>query len=421
MSSLTQQLFADAMNGTMAAKIRACANNPEKLQLLATDYPGIGSVVVMGNSPGHEENIGELQRLDELILYHSPKGAISGRNYGIGYIVQTGFKDVVDAILSNNTRLTAGHVKDIKEGTFVHSGGDAYVFAQPIYTSAGHPRGCHLDTVYVPHDLRDGKPWYTTTLIDPKARGTAQEQITRLYEELQLDDVSPRPPTTTFEKVMSNNPPDAQLGQYNIAFSDDFSNDSRMFEHVMSIVGGNPGKVQYHTQGVLKLPFNREQLRQAKIVDRVIRKCHELGCVATLGGHCGKNSCAHCTMAICVLGVPGLGNKERSLPLDEIFYELSDYPGATAYWTDTHDIRPRQFMNDHSVIPEVSVGDFKAALRTKVFASPAVQNAPPGRISFADQYLNCGKVPEEAYETHALVWDVILNALRERKQELDDQ
>lgn len=409
------------MNGTMAAKIRACANNAEKLELLAKDYPGIGSVVLMGNTPRHEENIGELQRLGEMILYHSTKGAIPGRNYGIGYIVQTGFNDVVDAILSNSTRLKAGHVKEIKEGTFVHSGGDAYVFAQPIYTSAGAPRGCHLDTVYVPYDSRDGKPWYTTTLIDPKARGSAKEPITRLYEELRLDDVSPDPPKTTFEKVMSNNPPDAKLGQYNIAFSDDLSNDSRMFEHVMSIVGGNPQKVLYHTQGVLKLPFSQEQLRQAKIVDRVIRKCHELGCVATLGGHCGKNSCAHCTMAICVLGVPGLGNKERSLPLDEIFYKLSDYPGAIAYWTDEHDIRPRQFMDNHSKIPEVSVEDFKETLRTKVFASPAVQSAPSDRISFADQYLNCGKVPEEAYETHALVWDVVLTSLREKKQELDEQ
>lgn len=416
-------VFPAADWAALVATLRSLASTEEKVDYLAETYPGIASVVLMAGFTGAPEMLANIQKLNGAIAYHKTCPSVPGANHRLAYQIQPATPSILEALLLSSTRLRARDITAIREATTTHAGGDCYVFIQPSYTSGGDCRGVHAEAVYLPKDPRDGKPWFTTTLIDPKARGKNGEAVARLYEDLMLDQVSPRAPGSAFEIMQSANPPDPQLGQYNVAFADWLENDKRMFEYVMSVVSGDPSKVVYHSQGVIKIACSREQLRQAAISREVILKCHELGTIATLGAHCGMNSCAHCVMANFTLGslLPGPG--DRILPLDRILYSLIDR-AETVYWTEQKGLRVRQFMSEgEGLIPALPREDMKDTLKA-IFAKPTImQSHDPARPSYGAQYLFCDRlsVKPNADEAYQAVAAVHRDYLAERLAEMEDR
>lgn len=411
-------LFGDVDWVTLNATLNALATTDEKVAFIAKNYPGLASIVLMANFRGRDDILRQIQQANKRIAGTASR--VPGANHQVAFQPQIAYESLVEALFMNSPLLTRSTLNQImRERQSLHAGGRCYVLIQPCFTRNGHARSVHADAVYVPNDKRDGDAWFITTFIDPKERGdneTVQNAVKRLYQDRNLSYASPRPPTGDFETMQSSTPPNAKLGQYGLAEADWLKNDHHMFEHVMSCISGKPATVVYHTMGVIEISLEKEHLREAMIARDVILKSHALGTIATLGAHCGVNSCGHCVMGLFTLGSMAGGADQRALPLDQILGVLID-KAENVYWTNTKNFRPRDFfdldepipaVSKQNTIPLVSKTKIKATLDDIFSHKSITASINSERPSYASQYLRCDTLPDaegvqQAFQTVAQI------------------
>lgn len=358
-----------------------------QIDLVAADYSSLFSIALMTKFPGRDALLARIRTANTKILANAP--GTPGSDHGLRFQVQGAFDAYEQALLMNSPVLTPDKVADIRQSTTVQGGAMCYIFLQFARTrkGLGDARSVHADTVCVPKNRDDGPAWVISSFISPYGRPGSV--VDELFGSLQYPSLGL--PANSFEQAQVNSPPDSKLGGPNIVHWSFLTDEHRTFPDVMSSLSNTPGKVLYHTTGVIVLDLDQDAYRDTVIVRNIISKSLELGAMPSLGAHCGLNSCAHCAVSI----NPSICSPDdRMLALDEALIKLAA-KAKSLHWTHSRDLRMSDFFADQSRFTETDIDTFSELLEGAFTNKPVLTTVSADRSPYASQYLRFDRLPKD--------------------------